>query len=252
MKKVKDSGTWKKSKKVEKFPDLPTGIPKLVLTAYAHQKLCYWEALSKKDEVSCFGIATNPKEPLRITELYLPEQEVTGSSTDPTEDGIAKLFEEMEDLKLKPVQFFRVWIHTHPFKSSPSKIDFSTCQEVLGKFDWFIMLIKGSDGFTCYLYVMGAMPVRLSIEVVIDYSNPGLPSKILKNWTKTFTTGVIKEKLVTKSYSNVVGYSGGGHWSPEGRRYLTGGSDLVESVHKEISGNVRETLREPRTLGAGT
>ena len=212
MKKARKSKSWDtlKKKPVDVIiPEIPKGIPTLVLTGYAYQKLAYWESLSGHDEVSCFGIALHDERPLRINELYLPDQEVTTVSTDPTEEGLAKMHDECGLLNLNPRQFSRVWIHTHPFKSSPSQVDYTTCREQFATYNWFVMLIKGNDGFTCYLYIMGDLPVRLTLKVEIDYTNPGLPSNIMEAWTKTFKEGVSKP-IPTVTDIRHRGYSGFG------------------------------------------
>jgi hypothetical protein len=187
---------WKEQDKGRELelPELPDGKPDLVLTAYAYQKLSYWQALSKKNEVSCFGVATNPNDLLRVTELYIPQQTVGTGNTDMTADGIAEMYEFLCKEGFEPRQFSRIWIHTHPWKSAPSEIDYTTCREIFGECNWFVMLIKGNDGFTGYLYITGDMPVRLELDVVIDYDNPGLPSRIVKCWTEAFATNVEEEK----------------------------------------------------------
>jgi len=201
--------SWKDlDKEEDKLPELPGGVPRITFSAYAYQKLCYWEAMSQKDEMSCFGVATRKAEPLRITELYIPQQEVTINSTDMTAEGIADMWGTLTALKLDPIQFARIWIHTHPFKSAPSVKDFQTCREVFGACDWFVMLIKGNDGFTAYLYSMTGVPVRNELAVGIDYCNPGLPGKITKGWSKSFKANVQPEpsKVNVRTNPHIKGY----------------------------------------------
>ena len=203
----KDTSKWKDVEgtvETKDLPMLPTGVPSLVLTSYSYQKLRYWEVLSGKNEISCFGVAFSQDNLLRVNELYLPKQIVTPSHTDPTEEGIATMYDELGQAKFPPNQFARIWIHTHTFTapnktgiSLPSPVDFNTCREVFTGCDWFIMLIKGGEEFTCYLYLLGALPVRLVLKVIVDYTDPGFPNKIINDWTTTFNEQVEEEPKKT-------------------------------------------------------
>jgi hypothetical protein len=233
----KKEETWEdiKGPDAKELPEIPDGVPKLVITAFAYQKLLYWEALSKKNEISCFGVALNPNDLLRVTELYLPEQEVDSGSTDPTSDGLVQMYEDLEEHALEPVQFSRIWIHTHPGKSAPSGVDYATCKEVFGGCNWFVMLVKGSDGFTCYLYIMGDMPVRLTLQVEVDYGNPGLPSNIIKRWTDAFQANVSEKVPKTWGHSGYSGYSGytrnqGAQESSAGKTIVTPGAGIPKGA----------------------
>ena len=237
MKKVTGKADWKAlDKKDDNLVELPVAVPRLTLTAFAYQKLCYWEAMSRKEEVSCFGISTRKEEPLRVSELFMPAQEVTANSTDPTEEGLADMFDILLGAGLEPNQFARIWIHTHPFKSEPSTKDFATCREVFGECDWFIMLIKGNDGFTCYMYSMTGVPVRNKLAVGIDYCNPGLPTKIVQGWTDTFQNNVVEAKEAVRTV-DYCGYLGGGN------------TTALKKVSGEPDGN--KVSIHQRTKGAG-
>lgn len=175
---------------------LPTGVPKLVMTGFAFQKLRFYQSLAGSDEFSCFGVALDKNMPLRITELYLPPQIVHPAQTDMKDEGVAEMFNVLKDSDLQPYQFARIWIHTHPMSvtsPTPSHLDYQTCKGVFGNCDWFVMLIRGKTDWSCYLYVMGMIPVRIELKVEIDYAEPGLPKTIVKKWTDAFKANVEKE-----------------------------------------------------------
>ena len=247
MKKVTDKANWKDlDKKDDNLVELPGGVPRLTLTAFAYQKLCYWEAMSKKEEMSCFGISTRKENLMRVSELYMPAQEVTANSTDPTAEGIADMFDTLLGVGLEPCQFARIWIHTHPFKSEPSATDYTTCREVFGECDWFIMLVKGNDGFTCYMYSMTGIPVRNKLAVGIDYCNPGLPAKIVQGWTDTFKNNIVEKKgKEDKDAVRTVDFCGylGASYTPTLKNVASEPDGNKLSIHQRAKG---------AGLGAGT
>jgi hypothetical protein len=220
---------WSNVGEGKEAPDLPKGIPTLVLTAYAFNKLCYYAAMSQKDEVSCFGVATDPDNLLRVTEIYLPKQYVSPARTDMDDDAVADMFGELGKAGLAPTQFARIWIHTHPFGETiaptPSMIDYDTCRQVFGDCDWFVMLIKGPKLFTCHLYIMGQVPVQLALPVSVDYTNPGLPGSIIKRWTTAFLDGVLPKEAQNKT---------------------------TTIVTQEVDGNVKSEGGKPHTVPLGS
>jgi len=195
----KQVADWKdvKGEEGDVLPELPDEeTPSLVLTGWVYQKLSYWRRLADGNEISCFGISRSVDDPLRVVELYMPRQEVTRGSTDMTAEGLAQMWDDMTGAGLEPEQFNRIWIHTHPGDTNPSRIDFDTCKEVFGRCDWFIMMIMGKEDFGCWLYKMGRIPTRTMLEVKVDYSSPGLPPDTLKKWENTISNMVTVEKPI--------------------------------------------------------
>jgi hypothetical protein len=98
-----------------------------------------------------------------IDEIFVPEQEVTGVETDPTDEGQFKVMNELAEMGeegMKKIERLRFWGHSHVYMgTSPSGTDENTPlnYERLG-LPWFIRGIFNKHGraeFTVYLFEEG-------------------------------------------------------------------------------------------------
>jgi hypothetical protein len=84
------------------------------------------------------------------------------------------LFDQQVDQGLKPEQFGRIWIHTHPgLSASPSGVDETTIKNVFGRCDWSIMYILAKGGASYARLQFRAGPGgALRLPVRIDWQRP--------------------------------------------------------------------------------
>jgi len=159
-------------------------------------------------EVGGFAI-TLPDDLLYVDDFVLPKQECGMASVDFKDESVADIVDDMIDEGLKPEQFLRIWIHTHPSMSaSPSKTDEDTFERVFGKCDWAIMAIISTDGDKyCRLQVnSGPIPGYFEIPIEVDYESYDFPASDSEAWEKEYKEKVEK---MTYSYSGYSGYKGG-------------------------------------------
>jgi proteasome lid subunit RPN8/RPN11 len=146
--------------------------PVLRFTPTAWAKLIYLRDCGDT-EVGGFGIAETD-DPLLITDVQLVKQECSFVTVAFDDAAVADFFDEQVDRGLKPSQFARCWIHTHPGKSpEPSSVDEETFARVFGHTEWALMFILARGGETyarLEFHVGPAAPLKLDVE--IDYARP--------------------------------------------------------------------------------
>ena len=99
-------------------------------------------------EIGGFGIVPDPPE-LLVTDFVTVKQRCTAVTVKFDDDAVADHFEDMVDRGLKPDQFARCWLHTHPGDApTPSGVDEETFERVFGGCDWAIMFILAHGGAT--------------------------------------------------------------------------------------------------------
>ena len=88
--------------------------------------------------------------------------------------AVAEFFEDQVDRGLKPEQFARLWIHTHPGNSAePSFVDEGTFSRVFGRADWALMFILAQGGETYSRLRFNVGPGgSLRTGVDVDYCRP--------------------------------------------------------------------------------
>jgi proteasome lid subunit RPN8/RPN11 len=158
-------------------------------------------------EVGGFAI-TMPDDLLYVDDFVLPKQECGGAHVDFDDESVADLVDDMVDEGLKPAQFLRIWIHTHPSMSaSPSITDEKTFERVWGGCDWAIMAIISTNGDQyCELRVNGGpLPGSFEIPIEVDYESYDFPASDSEAWEKEY-----KEKVEKVQYS-YSGYAGPGY-----------------------------------------
>lgn len=107
------------------------------------------------------------------------------------DEAVADFFDEQVDAGLKPEQFGRIWIHTHPGSSAqPSRTDETTFARCFGNADWAVMFIlaKGGDTY-CRLQFNVGPKASQQIEVEIDFEIT-FPATDHDAWQAEYETNV--------------------------------------------------------------
>lgn len=99
-------------------------------------------------EVGGFAI-TGKEDLLHVDEIHLVKQVCTEVSVAFDDEAVADFFHRQVDRGLRPEQFGRVWVHTHPGNCAlPSSTDEETFDRVFGRSDWALMFILARGGQT--------------------------------------------------------------------------------------------------------
>lgn len=117
-----------------------------------------------------FGIAA-ADDLLLVEDVRLVRQVCTGVSVAFEDEAVADFFDEQVDRGLRPAQFARIWIHTHPGGwPEPSITDDETFQKVFGRTDWAAMFIvaRGGQSYTRLRFHVGPGG-DIEIPVQVDY-----------------------------------------------------------------------------------
>ncbi len=179
------SNTGKKQYKAYKVYKAPAD-PKLRFTPYAWAKLLYWQKQACGRELSAFGIS-HVDNFLVVSDVICITQTREYAHTEFDDDAISKYFETMVDKGLKPEQFARIWIHTHPEGvTSASQTDEQTFQETFGNYNWAVMFILEATGKTYCRLQFNVGPkaaLFLPVEVAWEY---GFGELYNKQWQQEF------------------------------------------------------------------
>lgn len=175
-------------------------IPKssLKFSAYAWAKLQFF-LKEINTEVGMMGISSE-KDPLTIVDLAVLPQQVTTASVEFSEDGIANFYEDCTDLNMSPVQYSRVWIHTHPTGIyNPSGVDEKTFKDIFGNCDWAVMYILSKDNKDyCALQYNKFPQHRVELTGTrVDFSIPFQGSEE-ELWKKELQENVKKKEIIVK------------------------------------------------------
>lgn len=137
-------------------------------TAWA--KLLYLRDLGPT-EVGGFG-ASAGEDLLLVQDLVLVKQLCTEVTVAFDDKAVADFFDDQLDQGMRPEQFGRIWVHTHPGDSAePSSVDVETFARVFGNCDWAVMFIIARGGETfAELHWRHGGPARLRMNVEVDYS----------------------------------------------------------------------------------
>jgi hypothetical protein len=146
--------------------------PTLRFSPTAWAKLLFLRDLGET-EVGGFGIAA-ADDPLLVEDVQLVRQLATCVSVAFDDQAVAEFFDQQVDLGRKPMQFARIWVHTHPGDMSrPSVTDDETFDRVFGRTDWSLMFILAQGGQTFARLRFHVGPGGdLDLPVAVDYSRP--------------------------------------------------------------------------------
>lgn len=150
-----------------------TDYPILRFSPTAWAKLQYF-CHAGDTEIGGFGVASDPKQLLRVDDFITVGQSTSCVSVVFDDQSVADYFEQQVDQGLKPEQFARVWLHTHPGDCPyPSGTDEETFSRVFGNCDWAVMFILARGGQTyCRLRFNLGPGAQMEIPVEVDYSRP--------------------------------------------------------------------------------
>jgi proteasome lid subunit RPN8/RPN11 len=179
----------------------------LRFTPYAYCKLLFMRDIGKT-EVGAMGISSE-KDSMLVEDIILVKQECSTASTDFDTDGIADFFDDQVNAGLKPHQFGRIWIHTHPGNSpSPSYKDEETFKDSFSGPDWavmFIIAMDGSDYARIRFNVGPGCQAEIPIEIEHFCAFPGVNSATLADWKAEYDL-CVEEGKWNYSYSNSNNY----------------------------------------------
>ncbi len=147
--------------RTETLPGLK--VPKILISDHAYRRMCLIVETAPK-EVGWLGTVDRlASGNFFIDEVFVPEQEVSGSETDPTDEGQFNVMNELVEMGeegMKKIERLRFWGHSHVHMgTSPSGTDENTPlnYQRLG-LPWFIRGIFNKFGraeFTVYLFAEG-------------------------------------------------------------------------------------------------
>ncbi len=142
-------------------------------TPTAWAKLRYLRDLGPT-EVGGFGISADRDDLLCIHDIVLIPQECTEVSVAFHDEAVAEFFEQQVAEGLRPEQFARVWIHTHPGDCPlPSGVDEATFARCFGACDWSVMCILAENDAT-YARLRWRHPAaaELEIDCAVEFAKP--------------------------------------------------------------------------------
>jgi hypothetical protein len=154
-------------------------------------------------EVGGFGV-TPADDLLYVQEIALVKQVCSAVSVVFEDVSVADFFDEQIDRGLRPEQFARIWIHTHPAISpNPSSVDEETFARVFGECDWAVMFIIAEDGRTYARLGFHTGPGgALEIPVEVDFSLPFAASDE-ESWEREYLANVQVEDVFTSARSKL-------------------------------------------------
>lgn len=156
------------------LPKRVQGLRKPVLqfspTAWA--KLLYFRDRGQT-EISGFGI-TPEDDLLYVQEFITIPQATTVVSISLDDTAVADFFDMQVDQRRSPVQFGRIWIHSHPGDSpTPSHTDEETFERVFGNCQHALMVIVASGGKSYARLRFNVGPGGdVVIPVEVDFEQP--------------------------------------------------------------------------------
>ena len=159
-------------------------------TAWA--KLLFLRDLGET-EVGGFGISA-ADDLLLIEDFVLVRQHGSVITVAFEDESVAEFFDRQIDRGLRPEQFGRIWIHTHPGDSAqPSSVDEETFARVFGRSDWAVMAIVACGGDTFARLQFPAGPGgSLNLPFAVDYRRPFTGSDH-EAWTNEYLAAVQPE-----------------------------------------------------------
>ena len=187
------------TKRLHQLPPTPT----LRFSPPAWAKLLFLRDAGDT-EVGGFAISV-PDDLFYLEDLVLLRQSCTGVTVKFDDTAVADFFDLQVDEGLRPEQFARVWVHTHPGDCPrPSRTDEETFARVFGSSDWAVMFILAQDGQTYARLQFNIGPGgSLLIPVEIDYSQPFAGSDEAA-WAEEYLANVVVEPPVLRAERNAL------------------------------------------------
>ncbi len=167
--------------------------PLLRFSPTAWAKLLFLRDLGDT-EVGGFGV-TAADDLLLIEDVKLVRQTCTAVSVVFDDNSVADFFDHEVDSGLKPQQFARIWVHSHPGDCpQPSITDDDTFYRVFGRTDWALMFVlaRGGQSYARLRFNIGPGG-EMPIPVSVDYSRPFAGSNH-DAWREEYLTNVYQEE----------------------------------------------------------
>jgi hypothetical protein len=189
--------------------------PTIRFTPYAWAKLLYLRDAGDT-EIGGFAV-TSADDPLLVEDVCLVRQRCTSVTVEFDDASVADYFDDQVDAGLKPEQFGRIWVHTHPGVSAePSSTDEETFDRCFGSVEWAVMFILARGGETCARLRFNVGPRSSQLmNVEVDCSQPFEASNNFE-WQREFD-GNVQEMRWRDSSSRLAdatdGYPNGGPFS---------------------------------------
>lgn len=122
-------------------------------------------------EVGGYGVARDPDDLLYVDDFYTVKQTCSSVSVKFDDSSIADYFDDRVDEGLRPAQFGRIWIHTHPdISPNPSMTDEETFADSFGAADFAVMFIISRDHHVYARMALRAGPGgRVDLPVEVDW-----------------------------------------------------------------------------------
>ena len=179
---------------------------KIRFTQKAWDTILFYRDISG-NEFGAFGIAPNDR--FTVEEIVPVKQTVTSCTVAFDDDSVSDFFCDMAESGLKPEQYGRIWIHTHPGSSpSPSGTDEETFAKCFGKCDWSVMFNLGRTGKVySRMNILGYGSFETECEVVSERDF----SYEIKQYKQLVTEGkgLYEPIFKTEGYSKTeAGYEG--------------------------------------------
>jgi proteasome lid subunit RPN8/RPN11 len=129
-----------------------------------------------------------------VEDFQLVKQRCTYSYVSFDDASVADLFDTKVGHGLRPDQFARIWIHTHPGASArPSLTDERTFHRVFGNSDWAVMFILAKEGGSYARLRIGQSPhIESKMTVGIDYEQAFAGSNH-DEWESEYCANVVEE-----------------------------------------------------------
>jgi len=163
-------------------------MPLLRFSPTAWAKLLYLRDAGDT-EVGGFGIC--PSELLLVEDIRLVLQTCSFTTVQFSDDSVADFFDEQVDQGLRPEQFARVWIHTHPGDCpQPSHTDEETFSRVFGQTNWSVMFILACDGSRYSRLRFNEGPTaELMVPIEIDFRQE-FPATNFTQWRQEYLANI--------------------------------------------------------------
>lgn len=158
-------------------------------------KLLY---LRDRGETEVGGFALAPADDLLFVEdVQLVRQQCTVTTVAFDDEAVADFFDRQVDRGLRPEQFGRIWLHTHPGDCpEPSLTDERTFERVFGKVQWAVMFIlaRGGQSYARLKFSVGPGGA-MTIPTCVDYSRPFGASDVA-GWEQEYQANVIPAPIM--------------------------------------------------------
>jgi hypothetical protein len=124
-------------------------------------------------EVGGFGLS-RPDDLLYVEDFVTVRQVASPIGVEFDDAAVADYFDRQVDAGLRPDQFARIWIHSHPSNCAyPSGTDIRTFERAFGGCHWSVMFILARGGQTSARLHFNVGPGgSMLIPVRVDYDHP--------------------------------------------------------------------------------